>query len=140
MSIEKPDSYRSITWDAISSVLSSLSDQQVRDLACRADIEVHLQTTEELIEDLVYNHSWFLILELGLSSNPEMMIRSLFSIGGLEYVIEKQGVEILVSKAGHAQLPIIGGGKSRDFSYQELIRAMSQSHDFDQLRLRPHET
>lgn len=139
MSIEKPDEYRSITWDAVSSALSSLSEQQVRDLARRAGVENDDQTLDELLEELVYNRSWFLLLELGLTSNPEMMIRSLFSIGGLEFVIEQEGVEILKSKAGHARLPIIGGGKSRNFSYQELIRALSQSHDFDQLRLRPHE-
>lgn len=139
MSMNKPHKYRSITWDAVSAALVSFSDRQVRDLACRAGIEDNKHTHDQLLEELVYYRSWFLLLELGLTSNPEIMIRSLFSIGGLEYVIEEEGVEILVNKAGHAQIPIIGGGKSRNFSYQRLIGALSQSHDFDQLRLRPHD-
>ena len=74
-----------------------------------------------------------MLVEFGLTNHPEIMVGTVFSLGGIEYIIGEEAASVLAKKSGHAELKEVGGIKRRTLSYQELVRALVESKDFDQL-------
>jgi hypothetical protein len=131
MSTERPASYRPETWNIIAPQLEAMSQTALVELAERAGIDGSEMTKEVVIEALTHRGP-ILLIELGLVARPETMNGTLFSHGGLEFVIDREAANMLAAGEGSARLEVLGGGKSRAFTYSELMKALRESPDFDQ--------
>ncbi len=94
---------------------------------------VELAPTEAELYEALVSRGGLLLVEFGLVGNPEIMRRTIFSHGGIEYVIDEKAAQVLARRDGTTRVKRLGSSQSRLFSYAELLQALVESPDFDQL-------
>lgn len=133
MSVGRPITYRLYTWDKIAPRLLDATDDELRELAERAGVEITVGREAQI--ELLLKRGGFLIIEFGLVSDPGVTVGTYFMEDIHEYVINADAAAQLANKED-ITVRYPGGDIAAIYTYDELISALKTSEIFDQMELR----
>jgi hypothetical protein len=136
MHSERPAYFRAPTWEAVKATLRALSDDELHLLLAGRPAKLPVAQVpagrEAVIEELV-QYGGYLMVKLGLIKLPDLAVGTVFSRGGIEYIITPDVAVDIAEEKQRIDVRRLGEDKWHHFTYARLLRAISESWDFDQL-------